>query len=160
MPSLPQSFLHSSTSPKTTTEIDAYHVVVGRGQPVPTGDSADLIVIPVTELDFQPEDILQDRSSSVQARTSLSLLDDLVECSSRREVQLRDGMTMKIGRVARGDRLPSPTNNVICIDFCCSFWEMYSSAGRIEGVRASESKVKSGDSGGEIMFPVIVRGST
>jgi hypothetical protein len=27
-------------------------LLVGRGQPVPTGDSADLIVIPVTELDF------------------------------------------------------------------------------------------------------------
>lgn len=35
---------------------------------------------------------------------------------------------------------------------------MYSRAGRVEGVRASESKLKSGLRGGEIMLDVIVRG--
>jgi hypothetical protein len=35
---------------------------------------------------------------------------------------------------------------------------MYSSAGRADDVRASESKLKSGLSGGEIMSDVMVRG--
>lgn len=53
---------------------------------------------------------------------------------------------------------PRPTSNVTCSDFWESFSEMYSRAGRVEGVRASESKLKSGLRGGEIMLDVIVRG--
>lgn len=43
-----------------------------------------------------------------------------------------------------------------CKDFCESFSEIYSRAGRADGVRASESKVKLGLRGGEIMLDVIV----
>ena len=53
---------------------------------------------------------------------------------------------------------PRPTSNVTCSDFWESFSEIYSNAGRVEGVRASESKLKSGLRGGEIMLDVIVRG--
>jgi hypothetical protein len=47
---------------------------------------------------------------------------------------------------------------VTCITLCWSFEEMYSSAGIREGVIVSESKLNSGESGGEIMSLVRVLG--